>query len=112
MRTLALALVAASLAVPAAAQVTPLDLDNLRAQQEAAQRREIDLSNQLMAAEARQRADQAVTALQLQQRLPPQVPAVAPRSGAVPAATPSYPQIPDSLLADSNAKVQTAASRR
>lgn len=112
---LCLALVVAT---PAAAQVSALELDNLRAQQEAAQRRAIDLDNQLMAAEARLRADQAVGEMQLQQRLPIRLPA--PVAAATPDSTgpaaaaplPVLPQIPDSLLADSNRRVREATDSR
>lgn len=119
MRAFALGLLLASAAFPAAGQVTQLEIDNLRAQQEAAQRRAIDLSNQLMAADAQRQGDQAVRALELQQRLPPRLPSPSPtaepdakRDSGPPAATPAFPQIPDALLADSNAKVRAAATPR
>lgn len=113
MRALVLGLALATAAFPAVGQVTQLEIDNLRAQQEAAQRRAIDLSNQLTAAEAQRQADQAVRALELQQRLPPRLPtpAVQPQAGP-PAAAPSVLQIPDALLADSNAKVRAATRPR
>ncbi|HEX7884810.1 MAG TPA: hypothetical protein VF474_02435, partial [Phenylobacterium sp.] len=50
-------------ATPAAAQVNVFQLDELRAQQQAAERRAIDQSNQLQALEARLRADQAAAEL-------------------------------------------------
>ncbi|MBI1200483.1 MAG: hypothetical protein GC203_21695 [Phenylobacterium sp.] len=123
MRALALGVVLASAAFPAAilafaaspaaGQVTQFEIDNLRAQQEAAQRRAIDLSNQLTAAEAQRQADQAVRALELQQRLPPRLPTPSPAAqpeAGPPAAAPSVVQIPDALLADSNAKVRAATT--
>jgi hypothetical protein len=107
------AMAAATIAVPALAQpATQFEIDNLRAQQEAAQRRAVDLSNQLAAAEAQARADQAVAALQLQQRLPQTVPLPPYRQTPRVAAAASYPQIPDAALAASNQRVQAAARNR
>ena len=117
MRTLLLSLALVCLAAPASAQVSALELDNLRAQQEAAQRRAIDLENQLMAAEARLRAEQATRDLDLARRLPGTVPqppypsssgaTVSAGSGAAVA-----PSIPDDMLAQSNRRVQAAAGER
>jgi hypothetical protein len=111
-------LVAACVAAPMAAAAQPatqFELDNLRAQQEAAQRRAVDLQNQLSAAEARLRADQAVSSLQLQQRLPQTLPVTpypqAPRASTA-AAGAKYPQIPAAALAQSNQRVQAAARNR
>ena len=69
--TLILVLAAAS---PAAAQVLTPQHDALRFEQEQMQRRMIDQQNQLMAAEARARADQAALQQQLQRDLPVRVP--------------------------------------
>jgi hypothetical protein len=106
-------------AAPAAAQLAgaadQFQLDLLRAQQEAAQRRAVDQANQLSALEARLRAEQAVLDLRLQRGDvgPPPVPALRyePPAGSAPAAA-RYPSIPDSALADSNRRVQAAAGNR
>jgi hypothetical protein len=113
-RAVLIAAAGAALAGPAMAQPSQFDIDYLRTQQEAAQRRAVDLANQLAAAENQSRADQAVLTLQLQQRLPPTVPIppypLAPRqAGAAPS---PYPQIPDAALAASNQRVQAAEQNR
>ena len=106
--TIALATASTAAAQPLTQQ---LQLDELRMQQEAAQRRAIDQSNQLMALEARLRAEQATSDLQ---RSTPRVPELrydpARRSGA--SAGLKYPSIPDAALADSNRRVQAAAKNR
>jgi hypothetical protein len=100
-------------ASPAAAQTPSILLDDLRAQQQEAQRRAIDQSNQLMALEARLRAEQAAADLQ---RPAPAVPELrykpAAGSGFTPAIPPGYPSIPESMLADSNKRVREAAKER
>jgi hypothetical protein len=103
-------------AAPAAAQplVQQQQLDDLRMQAEAAQRRAIDQQNQLMSLEARLRADQATYDLQ---RNAPAVPTLRydpPTGGGVgaPAAATRYPSIPDRALADSNRRVQAAVGNR
>lgn len=108
-----------ALAAPAAAQALgPTDLlalDMQRAQLQAAQRRAIDQANQLEAAQARLRADQAVLDLRFQRgdvgpaRIPMLPYAQATSTSTLPPAV--YPSIPDALLADSNAKVQAAVER-
>ena len=115
----ALILLALAAAAPAAAQqvfVPSLQLDALRLEQEATQRRMIDQQNQLMAAEAKARADQAALQLQLQRDLPVKPPELRPDPtvavGAGTAATPHYPTTPDAALADSNRKVRDAARNR
>lgn len=104
---------------PVAAQPTPipsLQLDALRMEQEAALRRMIDQQNQLMAAEAKGRADEAALQLQLQRDLPPRPPELRyePAVGATPgaAATPVFSTTPEAALADSNRRVQEAARNR
>ena len=100
---LCLALIAAA---PAAAQPTPYQLDDLRAREEAAQRRAVDQANQLQALEARLRTEQALGDLA---RPPPRVPTLSysPRGpSAMP--TPDYPRVPDAALAESNRRVQAA----
>lgn len=120
MRTLLLSAVLAAVAAPAAGQIlSPNDqmqIDMLRMQQEAAQRRAIDQANQLEAASARLRAEQATLDLRLQRGEvgPPPVPRLpyeaAPAPGPAPAVI--YPSIPDAALADSNRRVQEAARNR
>jgi hypothetical protein len=105
-RALALCLVLIA-ATPAAAQPAQFQLDDLRAREEAAQRRAVDLSNQLQALEARMRADQAIGDLARPApavpalRYPPKEPSVMP--------TPDYPRMPDAALVESNRRVQAAA---
>jgi hypothetical protein len=117
MRSLVLGLALLSVATPSGAQVSALELDNLRAQQEAAQRRAVDLQNQLMAAEARLRAEQATRDLEFSQRLPRTVPqppypdATGARVSAGAAAR-DAPSIPDDMLAQSNRRVRAAAGER
>jgi len=112
MRTL-IALIALATASAAAAQplTQQLQLDELRMQQEAAQRRAIDQSNQLMALEARLRAEQATADLQ---RGAPRAPGLRyePARRSAPSAAAKYPSIPDAALADSNRRVQEAAKNR
>lgn len=106
------ALLALSVAAPAAAQPlsSQIQLDELRAQQEAAQRRMIDQSNQLMALEARLRAEQGAADLQ---RSAPRVPELRyePSLGAA-ATAPVYPSMSDAALAESNRRVAAAAWNR
>jgi hypothetical protein len=100
-------------ASPAAAQLSQFQLDDLRARQEAAERRAIDQSNQLMALEARQRAADASLDLQIQRggvRAPEL--RYEPLARAPSTATPKFPSIPDAALADSNRRVQDAAKNR
>ena len=115
MVSMRVALIAAALAAAAtgvsAQQPTFQQLEDLRMQQEAANRRAIDQSNQLMALEARLRAEQASADLQ---RSAPRVPELryepSTRRGARAAAR--YPSIPDAALAESNRRVQDAARSR
>ena len=108
-------LIAASLAVatPALAQLPAAQVEELRMQQQAADRRAIDQSNQAMAAEARMRADQAAVDLQAQrnaQALPEL--RYDPPARSASAVAPIYPKTPDAALADSNKRVQAAARPR
>jgi len=102
-----------AIAAPAAAQPLSTQMDELRAQQEAAQRRAIDQANQMMALEARLRAEQAAAELQ---RPPPRVPEFrykpAAGAGFTPALPPNYPAVPEDALAQSNQRVQDAARNR
>ena len=100
-------------ATPAVAQVTQFQLEELRAQQQAAERRAIDQSNQLQALENRLRADQASADLAAQRAGPrvPRLPYADPTVGAS-LVTPKYPSMPDAVLADSNRRVQDAARNR
>lgn len=113
MRSLAAVFVLA-MAAPAAAQPlsTQLQMDDLRTQQEAAQRRAIDQANQMIALETRLRAEQAAADLQ---RPPPRVPEFRYKpaaGGFTPALPPNYPAVPDDVLDQSNTRVQDAARNR
>lgn len=116
MRTLLL-LAALAAAMPAAAQLPSTGdqilLDDLRARQQAAERRAIEQSNQLMALEARLQAQRAIQDLQAQAatpRLPtlPYEPSERGRSSAAGA----FPSIPDAALAESNRRIREAARDR
>lgn len=113
MRILAVFLLLAG-ASPAAAQVSQFQLDELRAQQQAADRRAIDQANQLQARDARLRAEQASADLAAQ-RAGARAPLLrygdpmAPRATAAPA---TYPSVPDAALAESNRRIQDAARNR
>ena len=112
-RTLTVALSLAALAAPAFAQNTQFELDNLRAQQEAATRRAVAQDNELTALEGRLRTQQAVADLQAM-RNPPRAPELAYAPAAYvpgPAATAKYPAIPDAALAESNRRVQAASQQ-
>ena len=108
-----LSLSALAVATPALAQVTQSQLEDLRVQQQAAERRFIDQSNQLQALENRLRADQASADLTAQRAgvRVPQLRYPDPTVGAS-AVTPKYPSMPDAALADSNKRVQDAARNR
>ena len=113
MRTLAVLSVLA-LATPATAQMSQFQLDDLRAQQQAAERRAIDQSNQIQALEARLRADQASADLAAL-RAGASVPTLRygdPTVGSGTAPSAKYPSVPDTVLADSNRRVQDAARNR
>ncbi|TAJ72522.1 MAG: hypothetical protein EPO51_10530 [Phenylobacterium sp.] len=115
MRTLiALSVLTLAGAAPAFAQVNQFQLDDLRAQQQAAERRSIDQANQIQALEARLRADQASADMAAQRAgvYVPRLPAVDPTVKGASAAPPKYPTMPDSVLADSNKRVQDAARNR
>ncbi|WP_293676792.1 hypothetical protein [uncultured Phenylobacterium sp.] len=115
MRTVAVAFLLAA-AAPAAAQSTLADVENLRAQQEAAARRAVALSNELGALESRLRTEQAITDLRIQRegvRVPelPYTDVTTPSSTS--AAVPrNLPSIPDAALADSNRRVRDASQPR
>jgi len=103
-----------AVATPAAAQINAFQLEELRAQQQAADRRAIDQSNQIQALETRLRADQASAELATQ-RQGAYVPTLRYRDPTVSsrtAAAPKYPSVPDAVLADSNRRVQDAARNR
>jgi hypothetical protein len=107
-----------AVAAPASAQVldpaNQLAVQDLRMQQEAAQRRAIDQANQLEAASARLRADQATLDLQLQRGDvgPRRAPTLRYETAPAPTSLGKYPSMPDAALADSNKKVQDAARNR
>ncbi|MBW8811922.1 MAG: hypothetical protein JF588_00730 [Caulobacterales bacterium] len=106
-------------AVPAAAQVSPLELDNIRAQQAAAQRQSVAIANEAMAQEARLRTEQAILDLENQRVAPalPTLPYAAPAGSTTPpsgakAATTAYPSMPDKALADSNRQIEKIRKHR
>lgn len=109
MRTL-LALGFLAAAPPAVGQPTQLQLDDLRMQQQNAERRAIDQANQLQALEARLRADRAAAELQAQRNgvalptlryePPARVPSTLPGK---------YPSMSNAALAESNRRVRDAA---
>jgi len=112
-KLVALSVLALGAATPSAAQVTQFQLEDLRVQQQAAERRAIDQANQLQALETRLRADQASADLAAQ-RAGAHVPRLLypdPTVGAS-AVTPKYPSMPDAALAASNKRVQDAARNR
>jgi len=115
MRAILASLMLAAAATPAAAQFNPnaFELNDLRARQDAAERAAVARSNELMALEARLRADQAVADLRAQRSAPtlPSPRYDPPLSGASPT-LPKYPSMPDAALAESNRRVQAAASNR
>lgn len=98
----------------AAQPALQLQLDELRAQQEAAQRRSIDQSNQLQALDARLRADDASATLAAQRAgvRAPTLPYADPMPRGAAAATRNYPSMSDAALAESNKRVQDAARNR
>lgn len=113
-KLIVLSLLALAAATPAAAQVTQFQLDDLRAQQQAAERRYIDQSNQLQALDNRLRADQAASDLAAQRAgvIVPQLRYPDPTVRTAAAPSPRYPSMPDAALADSNRRVQDAARNR
>jgi hypothetical protein len=116
MRPLLIAL-ALSAATPAAAQVGTVNqfqLDNLQAQQEAAQRAAVAQANQLMSLEANLRAQQAINELQFQRALPARLPELPyPQSaGASEIDISKLPSIPDAALAASNKRVQDVVKKK
>lgn len=113
-RAIPLALSLVLLAVgPAAAQVTAFEIEALRAQQDAAQRRAIDLDNQLQARDTWRRADEAALAAQLQHG-PVRAPELQYETSlpSTVSGNTTYPSIPDAALAESNRRVRDAAANR
>lgn len=110
MRTILAVVLLAAIAAPAAAQPGLLENDALRFQVQNAERRAIDQSNQLMALEARQRADAAILDAQIQRNAVslPELPYAPPSTSGV-VATGKYPSMSDAALADSNRRVRAAA---
>lgn len=106
------ALVAYALGSPAAAQVSVFELDNLRAQQEAALRRAIDQENQFQALDARLRADRAAAPTERAVVSLPTVPYPTSATPPEPPAPSAYPAMSDAALAESNRRIQDAVKRR
>lgn len=113
-KLIVLSVFAFAAATSALAQSPQLQLDDLRAQQQAAQQRSIDQSNQIQALENRLRADQAITNLNAQSAgaTVPQLRYSDPTVHSGTVTSPKYPSMPDSALADSNKRVQDAARNR
>ena len=103
-----------ALATPAAAQPAQFQIDDVRAQQQAAERRAIDQSNQIQALEGRLRTEQASADLAAQRAgaRVPLLPYGDPTLSTSTAPPPSYPSVPDAALAASNKRVQDAARKR
>jgi hypothetical protein len=106
-------------ATAAAAQDLTRDLylqQELQAQQRMIEQRMVAQSNQLMALEAQQRADQALLDLRLQalRQALPALPQLPYPQNAPPARidTSKLPSIPDDALSESNARVRSAAEGR
>lgn len=112
-RVLALILLAGASTVSAQAldPATQLQVDDLRARQQAAERQAVEASNQAMAAEARIRAEQAINELERQRAISLDVPPGAAPDDGVGTALKDYPVMPDAVLADSNKRVRAAAKR-
>lgn len=106
-----------AVATPAAAQLPSTGdqilLDDLRARQEAAERRAVEQANRLMALEARLQAQRAIQDLQAQGVNPP-VPRLPyePSERGRSSARITFPSIPDEALAASNRRVQEASRNR
>jgi hypothetical protein len=111
-RLLLAAAIFAVLATPVAAQVTQFELDQLRAQQQAAERRAVAQSNELMALEARLRADQAVAELRAPTARAPELLYDEPPARGSALATAKFPAMSDAALAESNRRVREAAQNR
>lgn len=117
-----LVILALGAAAPAAAQPLAQDLgqagvqlqlrlDELRAQQQLLQQREVAQHNELMALEARMRTEQHVARIQAE-RTPtrlPELPYPAP-AGAID--TSKLPSIPDKALAESDRRVREISKER
>jgi hypothetical protein len=121
MRVLILALTAAIVAGPAMAQVAPqLGLQPFTAQdsiflqqQEATRQQLIQQQNQIMSLDAQIRAQQALSDVQAQARVPQlPLPDVTPGRPLPQIDTSQLASIPDAALADSNKKVLEAAGNR
>jgi hypothetical protein len=108
-----------ALAGPAAAQSPgarqqmelQMQTDMLRAQQDLAARQQLLQQNELFRLDAQQRTQQSLSDLQAQTRSPQLAPP--PASGPYPSIDVSgLASIPDSTLAESNARVRAAAENR
>ncbi|HEY8571988.1 hypothetical protein [Phenylobacterium sp.] len=117
MRALILTAALAACAPPALAQTSLQDLTlqaEIMAQQQLLQQRTIGIENQLMAMEARQRAEQGIATVEAQKARPyiPVAPVFVPSVAAQPAPSPGLVSIPDDRLAASNAAVRQAQQPR
>lgn len=114
-------ILALAVATPAAAQVTPFELDNLRLQQVEAQRQAVAAANQATVLESQLRTQQAIRDLE-NQRVSPVVgalpapaasdPTTAARPSAAAPASSDYPSMPDRALAESNRQIEKIRKHR
>jgi hypothetical protein len=118
---ISLALLTLALAGPAMAQVRPyLDLQARDAQTQAdlqaLRYRDVQVTNELAAAQARAQADQALSNLQAGRAAPVLPTVLAPARGGAGSPpvidTAKLVSIPDAILAQSNASVRAAAANR
>lgn len=118
-----LVILALAAAVPAAAQGIPgqdlgqagvqmqLRLDELRAQQQLLQQREVAQHNELMALEARMRTEQHIARIQAE-RTPTRLPELPYPGPAGTIDTSKLPSIPDKALAESDRRVREISQER
>jgi hypothetical protein len=113
---IALALLTLALAGPAMAQPylgVQLRDAQTQADLQALRYRDVQVTNELAAAQARAQADQALSNLQAGRSAPVLVPAAPSGAGSPPVIdTRKLVSIPDAILAQSNASVRAAAANR
>lgn len=106
--SLALLTAAPAVAQDATQALLNAQLLQMQAEQQQARMREVATANELMALEARIRADEAVRRIEAS-RAPPVMPTLPyPSAGLTPAAQADgkLPSVPEAALADSNRRVQ------
>jgi len=120
MRAAPIAALVLTAATPAAAQTYPAQtfdadvrIQQLESQAAAARQRDVALSNELMALEARRQAEGSIATLQAQRESPGyRAPVDYDALARAPVARGGYTSIPDDRLAASNARVRAAAENR